>query len=513
MINQIIKFIVDNKFTLIIPIIFATALLILDTYANRNKLSTIGFLLFLLSLSGFVFIIIVDIKLFNIELVVYIAVLCLITFFYNSIAYAQATYKYNMLANLLIALPSNIESQVYIYLDNKSRFMMFTDQFYDLFHNFNFDKKNWSKYFDHAVIENKNYTYKDFKSIFQSIEEKTYKIQFVFSNDYIVPVQLIKKKVINNGKLLGYVLINQKLTLTEVYKENVNNEFRKRQHIYFDLLGKPIAYYDFEKKRYILNSMMCRLLNIEENEINRTAFEQLIYEEDEKIYLSRKIHPDCINKNYYRLKTINGVEWFEDNVIEFENKQYAVLYRTDFSSVKIDLYNYVNLIDDLKSLKDFKFILIMISIKDIPEISEKIGKDGCEILISQYFRNIKKYIGETKKIYKVGQIEYAIVIPELNKFEFFIRDLENNHSDLLSVDLYFNEIKFSLKNAVGLVNSQDVVVQTAESIVKAGFDALNLATDEKYMKRYSLYQSSKHVDNSNDFGIDLSDEYLEKLLK
>ena len=76
-------------------------------------------------------------------------------------------------------------------------------------------------------------------------------------SDYIVPAQLYKRKVTANGKLLGYVLINQTLTLSEIYKENVNNEFRKRQHIYFDLLGEPIIYYDFNKNQMCIRDSSC----------------------------------------------------------------------------------------------------------------------------------------------------------------------------------------------------------------------------------------------------------------
>lgn len=513
MINQIIEFLVDNKFTLLIPILFATVLLILDTYANKNKISVVGLVLFIISFSGFIFIIFKDIKIFKIDIILFVSILILIAFLYNSAAYARASYKYNKMASLLIALPSNIESQVYVYLDEKSRFMIFTDQFYELFFNFNIDKKNWMKYFNYVIIENNNYNYKQFIKFFQTIEERNYKIQFVFNNDYIVPLQLMKRKIILNGKLLGYVLINQKLTLSEVYKENVNNEFRKRQHIYFDLLGQPIAYYDFGKNRFILNSLMCRLLGIEENELNRSAFEQLIHEEDKKNFDSRKAFNDHINKNYYRLNTINGVEWFEESTVEFEERQYIVLYRTDFSMIKIEMFNYVNLIDDIKNFKSFNFILILIAVKDIPEINDKIGKDGCEIVISQFFRNLNTYAGEAKKIYKVGQIEYALIVEDVEKYDLILRDLDDDYSGYLGNEIYLNEVKFILKNSVGVVKSDAVVVQTAESIVKAGFDALNLASDDKYMKRYSVYQPKKHIENPANYDIDLSDDFLDKLLK
>ena len=79
---------------------------------------------------------------------------------------------------------------------------------------------------------NSEYNYKQFLKYLSATEEQNYKIEFVFNNEYIVPVQLNKQKVTDSGKLLGYVMINQVLTLSEIYKETVNNEYRKRQHIY-----------------------------------------------------------------------------------------------------------------------------------------------------------------------------------------------------------------------------------------------------------------------------------------
>jgi hypothetical protein len=97
--------------------------------------------------------------------------------------------------------------------------------------------------------------------------------------------------------------------------------------------------------------------------------------------------------------------------------------------------------------------------------------------------------------------------------DLIVRDLENGSSGYLGDEINLNEMKFVLRNSVGIVKSQTVVVQTAESVVKAGFDALNLATDEKYTKRHAVYQPQKNIDDPSRFDIDLSDDFLDKLLK
>lgn len=510
---HIINFILENKYTLLVPIIFATILLILDTYANSNKLSRLGLVIFFITIGGFIFMIVKSTKVFKIDFSLFVIFFSIIAFFYNSIVYARASFKYNKLANLLIALPSNIESQIYIYLDEKSKPALFTEQFYSLFEHLHIGKNNLKRELSYVSIESYKYNYKQFQKILMKTEERSYKMQFVFAGDFIVPVQLTKRKVINKGRLLGYVFINQNLTVTEVYKENVNNKFKRRQHIFFDLLGKPMAYLDPETKRIILNSRMRKLLKAEESEIAYLAFEQYVFEEDKNLYKSRKIVSDCGEKNYYRLKTINGVEWFEEATLKFEEYEYLVLHRTDFSLIKTEMFNYVNLIDDLKNITAGPFLLILLAINELPSITESIGKDGAEIVISQYFRNIKSYAGETKRIYKVGQIEYALIIFNTEKYDIIVRDLEKGFTEYLGTDVYLNEMKFSLHNSIGLVNSDSVVEKNAESVVKAGFDALSLATDVNYKKQYSIYQQQKRVDDATNYDIDLSDDFLDKILK
>ena len=119
----------ENKFTLLIPILFATVLLLLDTFSNRNRLSIVGLILFALALAGFIVIIIKDIKILKIDLALFVAAVALLSFFYNSGTYAKASYRYNKIASLIIALPSNVESQIYMYLDTRSRLLIYTRQF------------------------------------------------------------------------------------------------------------------------------------------------------------------------------------------------------------------------------------------------------------------------------------------------------------------------------------------------------------------------------------------------
>ena len=121
------------------PILFATVLLLLDTFPDRNRLSIVGLICCPGASwlhrhhhqghqdpedrSG-----------------AFVAAVALLSFFYNSGTYAKASYRYNKIASLIIALPSNVESQIYMYLDTRSLVDLY-EQFYALFADFNMDKR------------------------------------------------------------------------------------------------------------------------------------------------------------------------------------------------------------------------------------------------------------------------------------------------------------------------------------------------------------------------------------
>lgn len=515
MIDKIKEFILINKTGLFIPVLFLIFILYISIVIKRKKFSTIPFLLTFISNVAFFGerIFFRGKQMFGFGIIYFIVGFAFISLILNLIVYFISVKSFNHKIKLIESTPSNIESNIYAYLNAKSKILMFTEQFYKNFKNLVSKNRLWSQAISRYVYEGQDINYKDFLHHLKNIEEKIFTLDITLTNNQTLHLELLKKKIILNGKLLGYVLINQKLTLPELYKESINKEFKKRLYIHYDLLEDTICYYDFEKKKYILTKSFSKLLGISETEINQAAYEKFILQEDLKI-IQNRIVTTTTQKLYYRLQTINGVEWFEEHTVKYDNYQFMVIRRSDFSKSKISFKGYSDLLSEVRKLygENHQFALIFISFDDIPKISETVGKDASDMVVIKYFTKLNEgNLYNKYKVYKLGKLEYCLIIDNLDVYEMILRDLKNNVSDLLGVEIYFNELKFELNNSVGLVSTKNVLEQSAEALIKAGFDALYLATDDKYAKSYSIYYpKKKQVD---DYRIDLSDNFLDKYLK
>jgi len=525
MFQQIIKFIVANKIPLFIPVLLLIVVLLISSIEKSKRVQWISLIVTLISIGGFIFTILESTKLFGYDVIVYLSGFCLLTLFYNVILYFKTTSRFNKHIKLIKFTPSNIENDIYAYLDEQSKFIMLTDQFFENFEGLKITIRTVKKTISHLLCDDKKMSYKDFKKYVKSNAEKNYHLKIVLLDSKILKFEILKRKVIRNGKLLGYVLINQKPTL-KVHKsleipEEITNKnslagvskdiIKQNLLIYFNLLNQSSCYLDFEKKQYILTKTMSDALDIKGDILAEPDLNNYIFEEDKSIILKRII-TENITKNFYRLKTVNGLEWFEENTLSIDENNYIVIHQTSFSNYRYKFKNTSDLIEDIKLnyKQTEECSLVFISINDLPRIIQKIGYDAAEYVISIYFDKINEY---KQKIYKVGTYEFCIIVNKPELYDMMLKDLSSNNSNLLGLDVHLNDLKFQLKNSVGLVESKNVENFNPESIIQAGFDALVYATDDKYPKRYSIYYPKKtdSVD-FNDAEIDLSDQFLDKIL-
>jgi hypothetical protein len=102
-------------------------------------------------------------------------------------------------------------------------------------------------------------TYKKWLVFLKTAPEAVYRVKLGLINNQEVLLNLEKKIVKAKDKTIGFVLINQKLTLSEVFKDTVHIDYKKRLKVFFDLLDEPVAHFDQEKNKYILSSQMVRI--------------------------------------------------------------------------------------------------------------------------------------------------------------------------------------------------------------------------------------------------------------
>ena len=117
--------------------------------------------------------------------------------------------------------PSNIESNIYAYFDKRSKLLMFTDQFYDILPKDYQNKKRWHRLVKNIICDGEKMSYKKFMNHLREFGEKTFNIEIVFSDFASVKEEVVKSMITENGKLRGYLLYNQKLTPSQLYKDTV----------------------------------------------------------------------------------------------------------------------------------------------------------------------------------------------------------------------------------------------------------------------------------------------------
>jgi hypothetical protein len=337
--------------------------------------------------------------------------------------------------------------------------------------------------------------------------------KFIYSNSLIVEMNIVKKAVLKGKKKCGYILVDN--TITNSYKSTVNSEFKKNLYIYLDLFNEPLAYFDQDEKAYIASHSLLELLNLDNNRILKDDFKKLMHSDDISNYEKSTIELDKVNTINYRLNSKNGYIWFEESKASFFNNDFILMKKVDVTiASKVVFGNYNGLVKLVDSFceQNKQFGLIVMNTTNIPKISGTMGKDFTEILLSKFF--VKILNGPLKdqvNVFKIGSIEYVLVIERTEYLDLVIRDLDNKTSDLISQDIYINNSKYTVECELGIVASKDFEKPESRTIIKAAFDVLKEATDPDFLNDYSIYQPKAQITQEYslaDLGIDLEEDDL-----
>jgi GGDEF domain-containing protein len=158
------------------------------------------------------------------------------------------------------------------------------------------------------------------------------------------------------------------------------------------------------------------------------------------------------------------------------------------------------------------FALVYIDLYNLDSIKDKIGKDASLVLATQFFSNINNDVKDLK-VYEIGYYKYAFIIRSEETYNNILRDLNNNTSTLLKANLNFNDLSFEIRSYLGFVERNNVSDPTTELMMNLAEESLKLASNKDYSKDYSIYFSKKKQIEEEVKNIDLSDDFLDKILK
>jgi GGDEF domain-containing protein len=503
MIQKITDLVKDQFYLFFIAGLIIVGLLAIGALIRKPKCAISSVVLTVLLIMGFIFAIYNRYK-YTGELELYLGLFMVVVLIQNVVIYLIVLVKQAKFIHL-VKSASNVESTIYAYLNNKGKILYYTNDFLDLFNISSSEELESIIYYVHQG--EKQYSYKAFLSILTDDKEDDYNITVDLSNSKEVKLALSKRKVISKGNLLGYVLIKQRVRGNVQVAETNSNAILLST---LNLVTEAIALYDSDTNKYVLNKKMQVALGVEEV----SNLDDFIYFED-RIQLEKraKVEGDK-SRIFYRLDTPNGRFWVQENAKIQNSKLTMVVKETDFKNLIYNFRDYSKLIADLDQLLMTlnNFALVYIDLYNLDSIKDKIGKDASLVLATQFFSNINNDVKDLK-VYEIGYYKYAFIIRSEETYNNILRDLNNNTSTLLKANLNFNDLSFEIRSYLGFVERNNVSDPTTELMMNLAEESLKLASNKDYSKDYSIYFSKKKQIEEEVKNIDLSDDFLDKILK
>lgn len=500
MIQKLLELVEVQFYTVFIIGLIVISFLTIGMLLRRVKAGIIPALFTFVYAFGFVYTIYNRWK-YDGKLELYLAIFMLGAFIYNLIIYVLVVlnrFKYN---SIMKETPS-IENSIYAYLDSKGKVIFFTDEFLKLFNVRNSKElKETITYINNGETK---YTLKEFNKSLSEEKEADYKLIFELSNSKEMKLPIQKRKIIKDGKLLGYVLLNSRTRPAPA------DESKAVSINILNLVSEAIAIYESETNKFTLNKKMQTLIGA--NEV--TDFDEYIFFEDRRQIEKRAKAEGAKSKIYYRINTPTSYAWVVESIYIINGKMTKVIKETDFKNLVYNFRDFSKLVSELDQLlvTQNNFVLAYISLDSLGTIKDKIGKPATNVIATQYFGALNSEVKDLK-VFELGYYKYAFFIKNDEVYNNILRGLHNNNSGLIKAKVPFNDSVYEIKAYVGFVERKNVVNPTSASMIEFAEDALKLASNKNYNKDYSIYFSKKKEIESDLQNIDLSDDFLDKILK
>ena len=459
---------------------------------------------------------ITDFKLFDMGLPFFITLLICEVFIVMHVVFFYVSREESRGNKLYQMVPSSIASGIYAYFDRESEVLMYTEHFYNKIKMNDESAKKWYKNVIKFTVDDQDFKYYGFLKYLAGFDEKDFNIVIEF-NDFRKEEFVVQKtKIVDNKKIVGYILVDKKPTAAEVYQIGANKEFKLQLFHYFDSLNEAVGYYDNDFGGYRLTALMANKLGISELLITLDELKEFIHEND-RANFDKEFKQEKGTLNYrYRLKTVTGLEWHEEVRTVEDGIVYSVFRKLELVPNKVVMNTKADMLANINSMysEEKGFGLLSISINKIIDIIDEFGLDFANMVLDNYFGYLNEEIFEMNlKLYRMSNYEFAIIIDDLSKYEEFIRNIAAGVSPILKYDLYYGSTKYRLDNFIGLVSSNDVISKTGEDLFQAANEALELALDEKCAKNFSIYVS-KTVNDVNykfeDHVVDIDNKFLDE---
>ncbi len=411
-----------------------------------------------------------------------------------------------------------LENQKVLMFSDLDKTFVYTKEFLNDLGSIN-NKKSWKKMLLLAYVDNEEVAINDLDEKLK--EDKDYfSLMFVFNNYEYVSLKVAKKEYNQNNKFLGYVYTEEEVercycadscSLSDM-PENSNNIAPDKL---VDALDK--AYACLTSDTYYLNKSMRYRLDVNYQKVSVGDLRNYVYKKDLPVYDACKKQMSGTYKYQYRLRTRNGLEWFEEIKNVNEGNSVSYIYQYALEKLEAPIFKNIDLIRtlDQRLYKKHEFGLIFVNLNKCESYANQIGQSAYELIVNKYFDDIqKKYLTKEDNIYNLSNFEYCIIVDDLNNYEKILEGVKNNDSELLDSVVEFSKRKYQIANVLGFINSKDVLEQSSKECLENGRLVVHIVNEKNDGSRYGIYDpkdfASKGLEFDN-YKVDLDNTFLKNI--
>ena len=160
----------------------------------------------------------------------------------------------------------------------------------------------------------------------------------------------------------------------------------KDEKYYFELMREPLAYFDEKENGYYLNQSMRKELQISSPFITINEMKEMMNDED-KINFSTN-QKATSGEICYRLKTSNGLTWFEEVHAVFNHQQYIVVRKNIGLNISLGSFKELNEKLEKKLDKNEDFYFMVLNLSDVDSKFSTEGQDFTNLCLAKYISKI-----------------------------------------------------------------------------------------------------------------------------
>ncbi len=425
------------------------------------------------------------------------------------------TYKQGLMSNAL----KDINSTAYFICNQKDKIKDVSDSFLlDLGKSRKeVINKNFFDVLDKSIrlisFNDQEFTITELKEFYKKYKKQAIKYdkdsrEYIFKNcnGIKVAIHFIEQPIYKFNKYKGRINVGEKksdVVLLNVEKdlEVKNNELDLLSSKFIGLIElaeEGIFSKDPMNDSLWVSDTLKTLIKSQDNIISLKEFYKKVYQDDLNVFLE-KANKESYNLRYRFLIDNNYVWLIEKGKRVSDNTYIGVIKLANYTHFeKTDILeldtikNEYQLSNDITKLykNNQIFELVLLEIKNIPEINKKHGRALGNMMLAEYIKKLKyNFMSENSDIYRIGGLLFGFTITDTRKMELF-RKMVNNDPKSMDLSFEFGACNETITVKMGIVLSIDDGYNYDELITNA-YKALNFSNNINYNSIACFYKDIK----------------------